>query len=176
MIVALTLILLCQFVGEVVARGTGWPVPGPVIGMALLLAFLAARDHAPEFLPPELADGTLEAAGKGLLAHLTLLFVPTGVGVVQRLDVFASYGFGLAVALVVSTVLTLVATVAMFLLVLTRQPLPRDAGAKDKNDARQGRAILTARAAALRLGRFGRQQRLDRCPKRVGHKGPAHAP
>jgi holin-like protein len=82
MIAALTLILLCQLVDEVVARGTGWPVPGPVIGMALLLAFLAARDHAPEFLPRELADGTLEAAGKGLLAHLTLLFVPTGVGVV----------------------------------------------------------------------------------------------
>ena len=68
-------------------------------------------------MPHEVADGTVEATSKGLLAHLSLLFIPAGVGIVQRLDVFASYGFGLAVALVVSTVLTLIVTVATFLLV-----------------------------------------------------------
>ncbi len=32
----LTLIFVCQLVGELVAVATGWPVPGPVIGMVLL--------------------------------------------------------------------------------------------------------------------------------------------
>jgi putative effector of murein hydrolase LrgA (UPF0299 family) len=90
MIIALTLLLLCQLVGEVIARGMGWPIPGPVIGMALLLILLVIRDHAPEAMPHEVADGTVEATSKGLLAHLSLLFIPAGVGVVQRLDVFAS--------------------------------------------------------------------------------------
>jgi len=117
MIIALALLLLCQLVGEVIARGTGWPIPGPVIGMALLLALLLARGHMPEAMLREVADGTVEATSKGLLAHLSLLFIPAGVGVVQRLDVFASYGLGLAVALVVSTILTLIVTVATFLLV-----------------------------------------------------------
>jgi len=52
-----------------------------------------------------------------LLAHLSLLFIPASVGVVQRLDVVAEYGVGLAVALVVSTFVTLVVTVVTFVVV-----------------------------------------------------------
>jgi putative effector of murein hydrolase LrgA (UPF0299 family) len=112
MIVSLTVILFCQLLGEVVVRGFGWPLPGPVLGMVFLLGLLALRDRirvgAPEF------GGSIDATGKGLLAHLSLLFIPAGVGVVQRLDVVAQYGIGLAVALVVSTLLTLVVTVMTF--------------------------------------------------------------
>jgi putative effector of murein hydrolase LrgA (UPF0299 family) len=112
MIVSLTIILFCQLLGEVVVRGFGWPVPGPVLGMVFLLLCLALRDRIrarnPEF------GRSIDATGKGLLAHLSLLFIPAGVGVVQRLDVVAQYGIGLAVALVVSTLLTLVVTVMTF--------------------------------------------------------------
>ncbi len=112
MITSLTVILLCQLLGEVVARGFGWAVPGPVLGMLFLLAFLVLRDRirsrVPEF------GRALDATGKGLLAHLSLLFIPASVGVVQRLDVLAEYGIGLVVALVVSTFVTLVVTVATF--------------------------------------------------------------
>lgn len=117
MILSLTLILLCQLIGEAVAVGTGWPVPGPVVGMAVLLLVLAARDRAPRLAPAELRDGTLEGVAKGLLAHLSILFVPAGVGVLQRADVIAAHGVGLAVALVASTLLALVATAGTFLLV-----------------------------------------------------------
>jgi holin-like protein len=48
---------------------------------------------------------------------LPLLFVPAGVGVVQYLGLLRERGLALAAALVVSTVLTLVATVGIFLLV-----------------------------------------------------------
>jgi hypothetical protein len=76
MIFSLTVILLCQLVGEVLVRGTGLPVPGPVLGMALLLAILFVRDRLRAVAAE--VDGVLEATGKGLLAHLSLLFVPAG--------------------------------------------------------------------------------------------------
>jgi putative effector of murein hydrolase LrgA (UPF0299 family) len=115
MIVSLTIILLCQLLGEVVARGFGWPLPGPVLGMLFLLVFLSLRDRIRTKIP---AFGrALDSTGKGLLAHLSLLFIPASVGVVQRLDVVAEYGVGLAVALVVSTFVTLVVTVVAFVVV-----------------------------------------------------------
>jgi putative effector of murein hydrolase LrgA (UPF0299 family) len=113
MLLAFTVILICQLVGEVVVRGSGLPVPGPVLGMILLLAILAARDRFRAPTPPE-QDGPIEATGKGLLAHLSLLFVPAGVGVIQRLDVFAAHGVAVAASLVLSTIAALVATVLTF--------------------------------------------------------------
>lgn len=114
MILSLTLLLLCQLAGEIVARALALPVPGPVVGMALLLGVLVLRDRRPGGLPAPLTDGTLERTGKGLLAHLSLLFVPAGVGIIGRLDVLAAHGVALAAALVVSTALALVATVYTF--------------------------------------------------------------
>ncbi len=115
MILSLTVILLCQLLGEVVARGLGWPLPGPVLGMMFLLVFLSLRDRI-VLRVPELGK-TLDSTGKGLLAHLSLLFIPASVGVVQRLDVLAEHGLGLAVALVASTFVTLVVTVVTFVVV-----------------------------------------------------------
>lgn len=115
MIISLTVILLCQLLGEVIARGFGWPVPGPVLGMLFLLAFLSVRDQIRKKMPE--FGKTLDSTGKGLLAHLSLLFIPASVGVVQRLDVLKEYGPGLIVALVVSTFITLVVTVVTFVVV-----------------------------------------------------------
>ena len=120
MILSLTLLLLCQLAGEILARALALPVPGPVVGMALLLAVLILRDRRPAGLPAPLTDGTLERTGKGLLAHLSLLFVPAGAGVIGRLDVLAAHGLALAVSLVVSTAVALVATVLTFSYVTKR--------------------------------------------------------
>jgi holin-like protein len=59
----------------------------------------------------------LGQAARGLLAVLPLLFVPAGVGVLQYLGLLREQGLALAAALVISTVVTLVATVGVFLLV-----------------------------------------------------------
>ncbi|MGC0390286.1 CidA/LrgA family protein [Bradyrhizobium liaoningense] len=61
-------------------------------------------------------DG-VETASKGLLAHLSLLFVPAGVGVVQELDLLASHGIAIILVLALSVVVTLLATVLTFRLV-----------------------------------------------------------
>jgi holin-like protein len=120
MILSLTLLLLCQLIGEVIARGLGLPLPGPVIGMALLLVIMSVRDRRPGGLPKPLTDGTLELTGKGLLANLSLLFIPAGVGIVGRLDVLAAQGLALAATLVVSTAAALVATALTFAWVARR--------------------------------------------------------
>lgn len=121
MIVSFTLILLAQLVGEVLARATALSVPGPVIGMALLFLFMVLRDRwsgiASRILAAPLVDGTLERSGKGLLAHLSLMFIPAGAGIVGRLDVLEAHGLALAGVVVVSTLATLSATALTFVAV-----------------------------------------------------------
>lgn len=112
MIASLAVILGCQLLGEVVARGLSLPVPGPVLGMAVMLGVLWLRDR---YSPPVLAG--VEPAGRFLLSHLSLLFVPAGVGVIGNLDMLAGNWLPLAVALAGSTLLTLVVSVATFRLV-----------------------------------------------------------
>ncbi|GJE47223.1 Holin-like protein CidA [Methylobacterium tardum] len=118
MIASLALILLAQLMGEILARGAGVPIPGPVIGMGLMFAFLLVRDNArfglPRYLPKPLTDGTLESTARGLLMNLSLMFVPAGVGVVGRLDLLRAQGLKLAIVLVVSTALSLLVTVLVF--------------------------------------------------------------
>jgi putative effector of murein hydrolase LrgA (UPF0299 family) len=117
MIVGLGLLLLCQLVGEAIARGLDLPLPGPVIGMALLLVILLAKERYARLLPREVCDGTVEKTSNGLLSHLSLLFIPAGVGVVQRLDLLVSQGVAIFVALLVSTALAMLAGVAVFRLI-----------------------------------------------------------
>ncbi|KST59071.1 hypothetical protein AO398_04730 [Methylobacterium sp. GXS13] len=123
MIASLALILLAQLVGEVLARGAGVPIPGPVIGMGLMFGFLLLRDSRiglPRILPKPLVDGTLETTARGLLMNLSLMFVPAGVGVVGRLDLLRAQGLKLAIVLVVSTALSLLVTVLVFRAVASR--------------------------------------------------------
>ena len=117
MIASLSLILLCQLAGEVIVRGLGLPMPGPVIGLMFLLILLLARDRFAVLARggPLREDG-VENASRGLLAHLSLLFVPAGVGVVQKLDLVAAHGIAFAGVLAVSVLVTLLVTVTTFLL------------------------------------------------------------
>ena len=114
MIASLSLILLCQLIGEVAVRALAVPVPGPVIGLVLLLVLLLGRDRFSALARGPLRDDGVESASRALLANLSLLFVPAGVGVVQKLDLLAEHGVAILVILAVSVVVTLLATVATF--------------------------------------------------------------
>jgi holin-like protein len=127
MIASLSLILLCQLAGEVFVRGFNLPMPGPVVGLLLLLVLLLARDRFKLLARGPLQQDGVENASRGLLAHLSLLFVPAGVGVVQKLDLIAEHGIAIIVILAVSVVITLLVTVATFRLasrLLTRNGSP----------------------------------------------------
>jgi putative effector of murein hydrolase LrgA (UPF0299 family) len=90
-------------------------VPGPVVGLVLLLLLLLLRDRFPMFSRGPLRDEGVERASRGLLANLSLLFVPAGVGVVQKLDLLAEHGIAILTVLAISVIVTLLATVATFL-------------------------------------------------------------
>ena len=74
MLRGLTWLLGCQLAGEVMVDLTGAPVPGPVVGMVLLLAVLVVGR------PPD--DSPVHRTADLVLPHLQLLFVPAGVGIV----------------------------------------------------------------------------------------------
>ena len=113
-IASLSLILLCQLIGEAVVHGTGLPLPGPVLGLLLLLILLLLRDRFAAIARGPLRNQGVESASKALLAHLSLMFVPAGVGVVQKLDLLAAHGIAIVLVLALSVVVTLLATVLTF--------------------------------------------------------------
>ena len=94
MIQVFSLLLIYQLVGELIVRAFTLPIPGPVIGMALLFLILLVRGRVGE----PLRDGA-----STLLQHLSLLFIPAGAGVMLHLQRIESEWLPIAVALIVST-------------------------------------------------------------------------
>lgn len=122
MIHALTLILLCQLIGETLMRWAGLPVPGPVAGMGLMLALFAFSPRIEALVVP---------VGEGILRHLALLFVPAGVGVVGHLDRLGPQAAWLMLAIVVSTFLALLAGALAFVAVARLTGAGADPEARD---------------------------------------------
>ncbi|MFN7434728.1 MAG: CidA/LrgA family protein [Betaproteobacteria bacterium] len=106
-------LLVFQTIGEVMSYALRLPVPGPVIGMVLMLLYLRLRPRSLE---------AMRETSLGLLQHLSLLFVPAGVGVMAHWHRLAAEGVAIVVAIVVSTVLALAATA-----LTVRALLPKDA-------------------------------------------------
>ena len=81
MIAAITGLLVCQLLGEVLVRALTLPFPGPVAGLGLMFAFLLWRGRGREPAVPV----ALGLVADTLLRNLSLLFIPAAVGVVQYL-------------------------------------------------------------------------------------------
>ena len=101
MLSSIAIVLGYQVVGELISRLTGIPVPGPVIGMVLMLLSFLIKDNLIGFVRP--------TAGV-LLANLSLLFVPAGVGIMRHGQRFLDEGVGIMVTLVLSTVIAMLVT------------------------------------------------------------------
>lgn len=120
MIAALATLLVFQLLGEALVRTLGLPVPGPVLGLALLLPLLAWRPAVLAMVRP---------TAQTLLQHLSLLFVPAGVGVMLHLNRIEEEALAIGVALVLSTWVGLVvaALTLQWLMRLTQAaPPPED--------------------------------------------------
>jgi len=97
----LAILLMFQFAGEMIRAVTGLLVPGPVIGMVLLLIALLAKLPVP---------AGIHATSRKFLAYLGLLFVPAGAGVVTRLPMISAHWLPIVIAVVGSTIITMVIT------------------------------------------------------------------
>lgn len=105
MIRALFGLMALQLAGEAVSAWLALPVPGPVLGMAMLFVILHLRRGVP-------AD--LEATARGFLDNLGLLFVPAGVGVTLHLSQAAAEWPAILAAVVGGTLVAMGATALVF--------------------------------------------------------------
>ena len=101
MLEAITILLCCQLLGELIVVGLELPLPGPVIGMALLFVGLVLYGRVPD---------NLASAALGFLDQLSLLFVPAGVGVMTHLGLLGTQWLPISASLVISTLLTIALT------------------------------------------------------------------
>ncbi|MGF6644519.1 holin-like protein [Paraburkholderia sp. GAS82] len=112
MLRALATLLVFQCLGEGVSYLFKLPVPGPVIGMLLLFGFLMLR--------PQVADA-IEPTALELLRHLSLLFIPAGVGIMVSAGKVRGDALAVVVSLVVSTTLAIAVTALVTRALLRRQ-------------------------------------------------------
>lgn len=114
MLFAFAVLLIFQCLGEAISHALGLPVPGPVIGMLLLFVAL--------LVSPTLME-RVEATGNALLSHLSLLFVPAGVGIMAAASSVEGHWLAVLASLVMGTTLTLAVT-ALVLRLLWRDTPP----------------------------------------------------
>lgn len=111
LVAGFVVLILCQLAGEALIGllrlvVPGLALPGPVLGMILLLVLLVLRRRETR---------AIMSAANGLLGVLSLLFVPSAVGIMQHAELIRTWGFQLLIAVIASTLLTLVVTVFAFL-------------------------------------------------------------
>jgi holin-like protein len=111
-----TWLLLFQCAGEAIARLAELPIPGPVLGMALLLFALLVRGRVGE---------SITVCADGLAKHLSLLFVPAGTGVMLHVAQIEAEWMPIAVAIVMSTVLAIASAALTFQWLARRQERER---------------------------------------------------
>jgi holin-like protein len=119
----LTVIFCCQLVGELFVSALQLPVPGPVVGMALLFAGLLIYGSIPD---------DLGATANLLITNLSLLFIPAGVGVMLHVRLIGRDWLPISVALLVSTALTIAVTAAVMVWLAPRFAKSDAAGPGEK--------------------------------------------
>lgn len=111
-----------QLVGEILVRLLQLPIPGPIAGLLLLFAFLRVR-VALDLREADAIETTAVAqVTDPMLRNLAILFVPSGVGVMQYADLFLRHGPAVVVVLLTSTLATLCVTALVF---AAAQPITR---------------------------------------------------
>ena len=97
----ITILLIYQSLGEISVRLFSIPVPGPILGMLLLFLTLILRRRS---------TTSLDEASSAILTHLSLLFVPAGVGLMVHFERIANEWLPITIALLLSTIITLITT------------------------------------------------------------------
>ncbi|NYT86151.1 CidA/LrgA family protein [Pollutimonas harenae] len=101
MLLAVTVLFMMQAAGEVLARLTGLPLPGPLIGMLLMLVALMAYGRVPT---------GLRDTCHHMLKHLMLLFVPLVAGIMLYFGPLESEWIPFLLACIVGVALTIIVT------------------------------------------------------------------
>ncbi len=101
----ITALLIFQLIGEISVRLFELPIPGPVAGLLYLLIVLLIIS---KFRKP--TPVSLEQTSLTLLNHLSLLFVPAGVGVMVHFQRLEEEWIPIVVALFSGVLITMAVT------------------------------------------------------------------
>jgi holin-like protein len=101
MIDGLVQIFIWQGLGELVSKFLLPNIPGPVIGLILLVAYLVFKGEV---------NKPLGIVADTFRQHLGLLFVPASVGVILFLPDLKTHAIAVTIALLVSVVLAIAVT------------------------------------------------------------------
>jgi holin-like protein len=98
------LILLFWLAGELIVRATGLALPGPVVGLFLVLTLLASG---------KLSVLTLRLGAHWFLAEMLLFFVPAVLAVLDHPEFLGLLGLKILVVIVVGTLMIMTVTAAV---------------------------------------------------------------
>lgn len=98
MLKGIIILLIFQFLGECISKFFSLLIPGPVIGMVLLLLFLIFKKSS---FP------SLDTAVYLHLRYLSLLFIPAAMGIITQLDIIFKDFFAILISLFFGTVIVL---------------------------------------------------------------------
>ena len=107
MLKSIFIILLYQLIGELFQKFFGLSIPGPVIGLVLLLLTLLLIQKRERAVP---IKEDLYNSAEILLNYLPLLFIPVGVGVVMHLSLLEDNLASVVLVIILGTLLTLALT------------------------------------------------------------------
>lgn len=110
-------VLAAAFVGDVLARVSGLPIPGPALGMAILMLFIALGGGR---------NAEVETLFDRIAPHMSIVFIPPAAGFISSLDLIAQHWLSVVVAVGVGTILAIAAAGLAFqlALVLTNEGEP----------------------------------------------------
>ena len=120
MLKSIFIILLYQLIGELFQKFFGLSIPGPVIGLVLLLLTLLLIQKRERAVP---IKEDLYNSAEILLNYLPLLFIPVGVGVVMHLSLLEDNLTSVVLVIILGTLLTLALTGFVMEKILRKQTL-----------------------------------------------------
>ncbi len=91
-------LLLFQFIGECCVKLFVLKIPGPIIGMVLLLLFLLFRQSS---------FGALDVTVSWLLRYLPLFIIPAAAGIITQIDTISKEAVAILTSLIIGTFLAL---------------------------------------------------------------------
>ena len=113
MLTAIFTILVLQLIGEVLQKYFDLAIPGPVIGLMLMLLTLMTMNSKKLNMLAPLRTKIINTSEK-LLRYLSLLFVPIGVGVVMHLQLLEMQLLRILVVIILGTMSTMIFTSLIF--------------------------------------------------------------
>jgi holin-like protein len=101
MLACIAVFLLLQIIGESISLLLNLPIPGAVLGMVMMLICLILKYGLIEEVRP---------TANILLAHLALLFVPAGIGIIRQTERITSEWLAITLVIVLGTAITMLVT------------------------------------------------------------------